>query len=155
MSSFLTHVASSTGGLTRRRLTVALAIAFLAACADLPATGPATPESDRAVAGTLVLHLSGIQPQDAAFQVELMGIRSTADLTVAPPLQLQVRQRGEAFHAAVFGTPANGALLRVQVPDVRDATRYTVRVTDVARQDGALRASDALGTYRASFMRTP
>jgi len=158
MSSSFMPVVVTTGGRARRvrrLLTAVLAAGSLAACAEAPVTGLAGPEVDRPVAGALLLNVSGVQPADAAFQLVLTGVGSASDLTVAPPLQMHVRQRGDAWHVALFGTPANGALLQVRVPDVRDPARYTARVTDVARSDGVLRGGEEMGSYRVSFVRAP
>jgi hypothetical protein len=132
-----------------------LAVILGTACTDAPATGPDDSSADRPQPGVLVLQLEGGQPGDAAFQLIVTGVRAAVELSAPAPLQLHTRQRSDTVHAAVFGTPQNGVLLQMQVPDVRDLARYGALLTDVAQQDGALRSGGATAAYRVRLQREP
>jgi hypothetical protein len=128
----------------------------LAACSDGSPTAPDAVDPSLPQPGTLLVQVSGAHVSDAAFQLEITGVRSADELTAAlPGLQFHARQRGEVWRVAVFGTSPTGELLRVRVPDLRDVGRYTTRVIDVAREDGVLRDSVELAAYRGIVRLAP
>ncbi len=140
----------------RRLATLVLVAALASACTDASPTAPDDSDPSKPQAGTLLLQLSEVQSADAAFQLEVRGVRLTEDITAASPeLKLHVRQRGDVWQVAVFGTATNGDLLRLRVPDVQEVARYTIRVTDVARGDGTLRSTEELDLYRGTVRRIP
>ncbi len=130
-------------------------LAVLTACSDVPATAPSTSDADRAQPGELVLHVSGAQPTDAAFQLELTGIRAASEVRVSPAQRVYLRQQNDVWHLAVIGTLVDGELVRLKVPDLRDSLRYAARVLDIAQNDGTLRNGDDRATYRISVRRAP
>jgi hypothetical protein len=158
MSRPLTSIESRQRVVRRRALSVTsfALVVTLVACSDGSPTAPDAVDPSLPQPGTLLVQVSGVHTSDAAFQLELSGLRSADELTAAlPGLQFHARQRGEVWRVAVFGTSPTGELLRVRVADVSDVGRYTTRVIDVAREDGVLRDSVELAAYRGIVRLAP
>lgn len=111
-----------------------LAAALVSGC---DAGEPATPQP-----GELTLTLSTPNPADGALLVAITGPGAVASVrsAVADGV-VQSRTAGTTTTVAVFGTLAAGPLLRISVPDVRQAQRYAATVREAADAENHLRPS--------------
>lgn len=126
-----------------RRYTVTFSmVLLLAACQDKP-TDPPKP-------GVLTVTFTSPYADDRAVIVAVTGPASI-DGVQAPQSSYVVHSRGSgsSFKAAVFGPLADGALLRFQVPDVKQANGYSATLVQVADADNQVRTS--LGEYTLSI----
>ena len=121
-------------------------LALLApACSD--ATAPPEP-------GVLVVRLTTPNTGDAAAVLTLTtpsGVAIEEVIASSDDFALYHRISGTAIRIAVFGTLTSGSLARFYVPNVRDASRYSVQLVEVADESNALRSS--LAGYSVMVMR--
>ena len=111
-----------------------LAAVFASGC---DAGEPATPQP-----GELVVSLATPGPADGAMLVTITGPDAVS--LVQPAVAdgvVRARIQGTTTTVAVFGTLMDGPLLRISVPDVRQAKRYTATVREAADSSNQLRAS--------------
>lgn len=100
------------------------------------------PNSDAPEPGTLVLSLTTPHADDGAMLFTVSGPSIDSVIAANPSLRLFTRRvNGSTVTGAVVGDLANGAVVRLQVPDVGGAAGYTARVLEVADRQNALRAS--------------
>ena len=117
-----------------RAVLLLAAAAFLSAC---DAGEPATP-----LPGELTVSLATPSPADGALLVTVTGPDAASAVRAASPGSVvRTRTQGTTTTVAVFGTVAAGPLLRLSVPDVRQAKRYTATVTEAADLGNAVRPS--------------
>lgn len=110
--------------------------ALLSAC---DANGP-----DKPVPGDLVVSLDTPGGADRALLLTVTGPAApTAVVGAAPAYVVHARTQGTTTRVAVFGALADGALLRVTVPDVRQADRYTATLVESADAANVPRAGVA------------
>lgn len=104
------------------------------------------------VPGELVVRLDTPNDDDGALIARIHG-PSKIDGVGGPDSSIPVhyRERGDTVVAAAFGDLADGAVLRITVPDVRQADGFTATLLEVADRQGALRAD--LSTYSLSVRR--
>ena len=105
-------------------------------------TPPAPPIAPVAVPGSLTARLVTPNTDDGAILLDISGPAPMADL--ATPVQGAVvhsRTNGNTARVAVFGSIANGALVRFSVPDINAAAQYTAQVTEASDRANALRTS--------------
>ncbi len=121
----------------RRALAAALVAAVVVgACSE--STAP-----ERPVPGDLTLRWTTPHADDRAalLRVVVPAGMPTAALEVATPgLEVFHRRTADTLRIAVFGDLASGALLRIAVPDVRQASRVGAQVIEVSGADDAVRA---------------
>lgn len=111
-----------------------LAAALLSAC---DAGEPAAP-----LPGELTVALATPNPVDGALLIAVSGPDAVVSAQpAAPGAVVRMRSQGTTTHLAVFGTLADGPLLRISVPDVRQAARYTATVREAADPANAVRPS--------------
>ena len=92
----------------------------------------------------LTLSLTTPIADDRGIVVSLEGPGPISEIvSPADGLVLHSRPSGTGFKAAVFGSLANGALVRFSVPDVNKASSYRASVLDVSDGSNALRSSTA------------
>ena len=114
--------------------------ALLAAAALLSACDPGEPATP--LPGELTVTLAMPSPADGALLLTVTGPDAVSSVqAVAAGNVVRVRTQGTTTTVAVFGTVAAGDLLRLSVPDVRQAKRYTATVTEAADLGNGLRAS--------------
>lgn len=105
--------------------------ALLLAAALLSACDAGEPE--QAAPGDLVVTLDTPGNSDRALLLTLSGPAAvTAVQGAAPSYVVHARTQGTTTRVAVFGAVADGPLLRVTVPDVRQAGRYTATLVESA-----------------------
>lgn len=115
------------------RAALLLAAALLSAC---DAGAPAKP-----LPGDLTVSLS-TPNVDGALVVSITGPDAVGAVQAAASGTIvRVRTQGTATTVAVFGAVADGPLLRISVPDVRQAGRYAATVREAADDQNAPRAS--------------
>jgi hypothetical protein len=115
------------------RAALLLAAALLSAC---DAGAPAKP-----LPGDLTVSLA-TPNVDGAMVVSITGPAAVGAVQpVAPGTVVRVRTQGTTTTVAVFGAVAAGPLLRLSVPDVRQASRYAAAVREAADDQNAPRAS--------------
>ncbi|HEV7590751.1 MAG TPA: hypothetical protein VGO40_21755 [Longimicrobium sp.] len=115
------------------RAALLLAAALLAAC---DAGAPAKP-----LPGDLTVSLA-TPNVDGALVVAITGPDAVGAVqSAAPGTVVRVRTQGTTTTVAVFGVLAAGPLLRLTVPDVRQASRYAATVREAADDQNAPRAS--------------
>ena len=118
---------------TLPRAILVLAAALLAAC---DAGEPAKP-----LPGDLTVTLA-TPNADGALLVAVTGPGAVGAVQAAAPgAVVRTRTQGTTTTVAVFGTLAAGPLLRLSVPDVRQAKAYTATVREAADAQNAPRAS--------------
>jgi hypothetical protein len=115
------------------RAALLLTAALLSAC---DAGAPAKP-----LPGDLTVSLA-TPNVDGAMVVSITGPGAAGAVQpAAPGTAVRVRTQGTTTTVAVFGAVAAGPLLRVSVPDVRQASRYAATVREAADEQNAPRAS--------------
>ena len=120
----------------KKTLTRALVALLLVAPACSDSTAPPEP-------GEIVVRLVSPNTGDAAASLVLTapsGVTLTDFEPASNELAVFSRTSGTTTRIAVFG-PLNGAIVRFMVPNVRDATRYTVQLVEVSDEGNALRES--------------
>jgi len=118
----------------RRCAALLAAAALLSAC---DAGEPATP-----LPGELTVTLATPNPADGAVLVAVTGPDAVSAVQAAAAGNVvRARTQGTTTTVAVFGTVAAGDLLRLSVPDVRQAQHYTATVTEAADLGNHLRPS--------------
>ena len=118
----------------RSRAVLLMAAALLSAC---DAGEPATP-----LPGELTVSLATPNPADGAVLVSVTGPDAASSVQAAAAGNVvRSRTQGTTTIVAVFGTVAAGPLLRLSVPDVRQAKRYTATVAEAADLGNAVRPS--------------
>jgi hypothetical protein len=118
---------------------------LLAGCSD----GPARPPEPQP--GVLTIVLEGATGSEAAVIVALDGPDAISRVEAASgELRHHARSEGNHTRVAVFGTLESGTLLRIWVPDVQQANRYSASVLEVAGSDHRLIAVDG---YRLQVRR--
>ena len=111
-----------------------LAAALLSAC---DAGEPAKP-----LPGELVVSLATPNPADGAMVVTITGPGAVGAVQAAAAGNVvRSRTQGATTSVAVFGAIAAGPLVRIAVPDVRQAEGYTATVREAADPANALRPS--------------
>jgi hypothetical protein len=111
-----------------------LAAALLSAC---DAGEPAA-----ALPGELVVTLATPHPADGALLIAISGPDAVSSVQpAAAGAVVRARTQGTTTNVAVFGALADGPLLRISVPDVRQAKRYTATVREAADPENAVRPS--------------
>lgn len=116
------------------RAAVLLACAVLAAC---DAGEPARP-----LPGDLLVTLASPNATDGGMVVSITGPDAVGSVRAADPGNVvRARTQGTTTTVAVFGTLAPGPLVRIAVPDVRQAGSYTATVREAADLESALRPS--------------
>ena len=132
----------------RRMKTLPRAVLLLAA-ALLPACDAAAPA--KPLPGDLTVSLA-TPYTDGALLIAITGPDAVGAVQAAAPgAVVRARTQGTTTTVAVFGTLAAGPLLRLSVPDVRQAERYTATVTEAADDQNAPRAS--LSVYALTVSR--
>jgi hypothetical protein len=127
---------------TFSRAALFLAVVLLPAC---DAGEPARPQP-----GELTLTLA-TPNTDGALLVAISGPAAVGTVQSASAGNVvHARTQGTTTTVAVFGSVAAGPLLRVSVPDVRQAARYTATVREAADAQNALRTSLAGYTLAVS-----
>ncbi len=122
--------------MSRSRWTFAMAAALTlgAACSDDPTSGAAR-------AGTLIVRLTTPYADDGAMTFEVTGPPIDSAVAVNASLRLFTRRDGgSSMVGALVGALANGAVVRLHLPDAA-AAGYTARVLEVADRQNVLRAS--------------
>ena len=115
--------------------TLAAALSLAAACSDDPTGGAPR-------AGTLVVRLTTPHADDGAMLFEVSGPPIDTSAAAGASLQLFTRRAdGSTLVGVVVGDLTNGAVIRLQVPDVGAAAAYTARLLEVADRQNALRPS--------------
>jgi len=117
------------------RAALLLAAVLLPACGGGDAGEPATPQP-----GDLTVTLA-TPNTDGALLVFITGPGVAAVQPAAPGVVVRSRTQGTATTVAVFGTLGAGPLLRVSVPDVRQAKQYAAVVREAADLQNAPRAT--------------
>ncbi len=104
------------------------------------------------VPGELVVRLDTPHDDDGALIARIHG-PSKIDGVVGPSSSIPVhfRERGDTVLAAAFGDLEDGPVLRIAVPDVRQADDFTATLIEVADRQGALRSD--FSTYSLSIRR--
>jgi hypothetical protein len=116
------------------RAALLLSAVLLCAC---DAGEPATP-----LPGDLILTLATPNAADAAMVVSITGPDAVSAVQAAAPgAVVRARTQGTTTTVAVFGALAAGPLVRITVPDVRQARRYVATVREAADAQNASRAS--------------
>jgi len=93
-------------------------------------------------AGTLTLRLTTPHADDGAMTFQVSGAPIDSAVAINGSLRLFTRREGSStVVGAVVGALGNGAVIRLDVPDVGAAARYTATVLEVADRQDALRAS--------------
>lgn len=111
------------------------ALSVSAACSDDPVAGG--PQ-----AGTLSLRLTTPHVDDGALTFTLSGLPINNATAANASLQLFTRRSGDASVVGILvGDLANGAVVTLNVPDVRAAAGYAAQLLEVADRNDALRAS--------------
>lgn len=122
----------------RRLAALAVASALLGpSCAE--PTGP-----ERPVPGTLTVRWTSPHANDGAAVLRLVvppGMTTTSLESAVAGLDVFERRTADTLRLALFGTLGSGPLVRFSVPDVRQASRVTAGVVEVAADDDALRES--------------
>jgi hypothetical protein len=119
---------------TLLRAATVLAATLLSAC---DAGEPATP-----LPGELVVSLATPNSADGAMVVTISGPGAVGAVQAATAGNLvRSRTQGTTTTVAVFGEVAAGPLVRIAVPDVRQAKSYTATVREAADLSDALRPS--------------
>lgn len=103
------------------------ALGLLHACGDGDGGGPTEPEP---VPGTLQLHFTTPYVDDRGLLLRLTG--PGIEAVTAPGLQLWETGTSTERRVLLAGPVANGAVLRFDVPDVEDVSRYAVTLEQVA-----------------------
>jgi len=121
---------------SRRTFVMLAALSLGAACSNDPAGSAPGPR-----AGTLTVRLTTPHGDDGAMTFELRGPAIDTAMVVDPSLRLFTRRESDSrVVGAVVGPLANGAVIRLQVPDV-SAAGYTANVLEVADRQDVLRFS--------------
>lgn len=101
-----------------------------------------SPTADGARAGTVTLDLTTPQSDDGAVLFEVSGPPIDSAMAADPSMRLFMRRSDHAtIVGVVVGVVANGAVVRLQVPDVGAWAEYVARVIEVADRQNALRSS--------------
>jgi hypothetical protein len=127
------------------RAALLLAVVLVAACDGGPA-------SDQPRPGDLLVSLSTPNADDRALLVSIAGPEEISAVAAASPaFVVHTRTQGTTTRVAVFGSLADGPVLRLTVPDTRRAAEYTATVLDAADGGNADRAATgyALGLTAA------
>lgn len=97
--------------------------------------------------GQLTVNVSTSGSAGAAFKLTVTGKDISSPVNVGSSHQLYTFASGNTLAAAVIGTVSAGALLKFSVPDVNQASSYSVTLNEVAGSDNALRS---LGNFSVS-----
>jgi hypothetical protein len=101
-----------------------------------------SPTAEGARAGTVMLYLTTPQSDDGAVMFEVIGPPIEGATTADASMRLFTRRSDDGtIVGVVVGVVANGALVRLQVPDVGARAQYVARVIEVADRQNALRSS--------------
>ncbi|WKW11350.1 hypothetical protein Strain138_000593 [Pseudogemmatithrix spongiicola] len=125
------------GSRWRRGLALGAAVALIGSCAE-----PTAPQ--RPVAGALQVTWTTphVDDRSALLRVVLpSGLSATGLDGATPGIEVFHRQSGDTLFIAAFGELASGALLRFEVPDVRQASRIAATIVEVGAADDALRTT--------------
>jgi hypothetical protein len=121
---------------TLPRAALLLAAALLPACGGGDASEPAQP-----VPGDLTVSLA-TPNADGALLIAITGPDAVGAVQpAAAGAVVRARTQGTTTTVAVFGALAAGPLLRLSVPDVRQAAHYTATLREAADAQNAPRAS--------------
>lgn len=116
------------------RAALLLSAVLLGAC---DAGEPAAP-----LPGDLILTLATPNAADGAMVVSITGPDAVSAVQAAAPgVVVRARTQGATTTVALFGALADGPLVRITVPDVRQARRYSATVREAADPQNAARAS--------------
>ena len=124
------------------------AVVLTGSCADSPTA------SDRPEPGAMLVRLTTPHSDYGAAVFKLVlpeGMTTGIPELSVPGLEVFHRRVADTVRVAVFGSIENGELMRIAVPDLRQATRVTVTLVEVAGEDDALRES--LAGYALSVVR--
>ena len=111
------------------------ALSLGAGCSDEPTSGAEQP-------GAVILRLTTPHADDGALVFTVSGPPIDSAAAANASLLLFTRRTGgSTLVGVVVGAVANGAVVTLQVPDVRVAAAYTARVTEAADRENALRPS--------------
>ena len=125
-----------------RRIIRLGAAATLAALVVGGCSEPTAPE--RPIPGELTIRWTTPNADDRAALLRVVvpaGMTTAVPEVATPGLEVFHRRTADTLRIAVFGDLASGALVRVAVPDVRQASRVGAQVTEVSGADDAVRAS--------------
>lgn len=112
---------------------------------------PTQPTAPVAVPGTLTVRLVTPNPDDGAILLDIAGPAPAADIVAVPQgAVVHSRTNGNTTRVAVFGSLANGELLRFSVPDVKAAPQFTARLTEASDRASTLRTS--VSGYQLTIM---
>lgn len=122
-----------------RRFMLATAAAVLTgSCADSP-TAPDRPEP-----GLMLVRLTTPHADDGAAVFRLVlpeGMTTGVPELAVQGLEVFHRRTADTLRVAVFGAIRSGDVMRIAVPDLRQASRVTANIVEVAGEDDALRES--------------
>ncbi|HYH80203.1 MAG TPA: hypothetical protein VEX86_10405 [Longimicrobium sp.] len=123
-----------------------LAAALLAACGESGGT-PA-----QASPGVLTVSLAAPVAGDRALVIAITGPGQVSEVQPAVPgYTAFARTQGTGARVAVMGAIAAGPVLRITVPDVRQAKQYQAAVVDAA--DGGNTARASMAAYSLTVSR--
>ncbi|MEJ7811049.1 MAG: hypothetical protein WKG32_11620 [Gemmatimonadaceae bacterium] len=114
-----------------------VSIAIASACGGDKPSGPQ--------AGDLTVRLTTPYTDDGALLLHVTGPEIAAVSAASSASTVHARTGAGGYMVAVFGDLGAGPLVRITVPDVRQASRYTVTVVEAADRANAIRAT--LGGY--------
>jgi hypothetical protein len=121
--------------------TLALSVVGAGSCGD--GAGP--------VAGLITVSLTTPNPGgDGAILLTVAGPATPTSVSAEPGLRVFSMALSTTNQFAVTGSLANGAILRIGVPDVRRANQYAATVQGVAANDYSLRT--ATSTYKLTVV---
>jgi hypothetical protein len=121
---------------TTLRAAALVCAAFLAACDP---GGPARPQP-----GDLTVAVATPNTDDRAMVITISGPQPPTDVQPATPdYVVHSRIVGSSARVAVFGLIANGPVLKVSVPDLRQARSYTATLVEAVDVRNVPRASTA------------
>jgi hypothetical protein len=129
--------------MTQRAVVAALALALLGCGGTEPV--PVTP-------GELAIQLTAPGTPPGAMVLTVSG-GPIAGFTPANGIESALSTDAEGTHLLLVGTLDGGVVGRLQIPDVALATRYVVRIDQVA--DGTTFALLDPAQWRASFVTRP
>ena len=122
------------------RMKIVSSAALLLAAALLSACDAGEPAA--ALPGELVVSLATPNTADGALLIAISGPDAVSAVQpAAAGAVVRARTQGTTTNVAVFGALADGPLLRISVPDVRQAKRYTATVREAADPENAVRPS--------------
>lgn len=124
-----------------------LVLAGSVGCSDSETTAPPSPTP-----GMLTLQLITPNSADGAVRLVLDGPDIGLITAVQADAMVFTRSSGSQRSIAVLGTTVTGGLLRFEVPDVNQASRYQATLVEVAGVSGSELRSD-LGGYELDVVR--